>query len=674
MNVPLRPLLAGLLLLLALAPALHAGAPDWLEAAARLPANAPADAPASVLLDETTVEIAADGSYTLLHRGALRLHRNSGNAYAGAGASYLSDAGKFLDATAWIIRGGRVAVSKSKREWTDAASAAPGALVDEGRLLLVDLSREAVADDVVGYETRTRDYLVVGQLSHTFPGGAVQISDAAQIARQVLPIQRESFTVTVPAGIVLEAHPFGRVPTPSVSPDRRTWSWLAGDRPFQPEEPLAPASAYRDGRLIINLVAAPGVRPLGLGSFSSWSEVGAFAEKLNQGQCDTSPELAATARKLTADCPDPLAMIRAVAGYVQKLRYVAINRGLSQGFGWRAHKASAVFAAGYGDCKDKVNLLRALLAEAGVKSHPLTALFDPAFDVDPDCPSPLQFNHQIIGIEVDASVDLPAVIPTEKWGRLLIFDPTDNVTALGDLPGLLQGTKVHLIASAGDQLLTLPEFSPRSGYRISRSIQLTLSPTGAATLHGEFQQYGQMAAELRTALRNAPRPIERHQLITARLADTWRNAVVKEQSSTDDPAADRCNLAFVCTHERFLQRLQGGTAVVKLDVLGRKHLPALSAPQRNLPLELPPLAVEDQITLQLPEGYLADELPAARNLETTYGSYTLRFESSGPTIVMHRLLVMPKKLIPTGEYGALQQFLSDIARADRTSVLLRPST
>ncbi len=52
---------------------------------------------------------------------------------------------------------------------------------------------------------------------------------------------------------------------------------------------------------------------------------------------------------------------------MQNIQYISIQTGLGRGGGYRPHASNEVFAKSYGDCKDKANLMRAML-----KGEPLT--------------------------------------------------------------------------------------------------------------------------------------------------------------------------------------------------------------------------------------------------------------------------------------------------------------
>ena len=131
--------------------------------------------------------------------------------------------------------------------------------------------------------------------------------------------------------------------------------------------------------------------------------------------------------------------IRAIGRYVQGIRYISIDIGVSRGGGMRPHAAAQVFAKSYGDCKDKANLMRAMLKAINITAYPV-AIFsgDPTF-VREEWASPYQFNHCIIAILVGDEAQAPTVIKHPKLGRLLIFDPTDDDTPTGDLPEHEQG-------------------------------------------------------------------------------------------------------------------------------------------------------------------------------------------------------------------------------------------
>jgi len=130
----------------------------------------------------------------------------------------------------------------------------------------------------------------------------------------------------------------------------------------------------------------------------------------------------------------------AIGRYAQGVKYVSIQTGVGRGGGYRPHAAAEVLAKNYGDCKDKANLMRAMLKMMKIEAYPVIIYSgDPTF-VRKEWASPSQFNHCIIAIRVSPETKAATVIEHAKLGRLLIFDPTDGETPIGDLPYYLQGS------------------------------------------------------------------------------------------------------------------------------------------------------------------------------------------------------------------------------------------
>ncbi len=637
--------------------------PAWLTTVMNLttPEGA-AHAPAVVLLDDTSLEMDPKGVLTEIHREAIRILHISGRNFAAGRATYDGKADRVDEANAWLFRDGKQPRPIKKADWIDLATNDPGTAIDEYRSRQIDLSSTALAGDVFGYETRIRRPLVIAQLRWSFGG--------------LLPIATERLSLSVPPGFSIDDKMFG-ANQPTLSHSGNTWTWTSTERPYRPNEPYLDPTSRDDADLLINCVVPAGSAAGFPRSFSSWQDVTSMYESLNQGQCDSSAELVAKSHTLIAGCSTSLDKIRALGAYVQKIRYIEINEGLRYGYGWKARKASFVFSNGYGDCKDKANLLIAMLREVGIPAHLVIAMIDPehGFVAHSEFPSPMQFNHAIAAIEVDSSVQLPAVVETEKSGRLLFFDPTDPYTQVGDLPYLLQGTNVHIAEKGITTLTQLPRFDAAHDFLIQRHVDLTISPSETGiTAVGQIRATGQSGAFLRNDFEKATQPTELEKLVTHQLSDAFRGALVEEKKTEDNAQRGPCTLSFTCHHPRFVQRLPGNGLVVKLDVLSRHYLPNFSDNERRLPIQLKPVMIQDEVVLKLAGGYTVDEVPRKISFESPYGSYAADFTLTPDALVMKRTITIKYLRVPAEDYTAVRKFLTDIVRADRSSVLLKKGT
>lgn len=114
-------------------------------------------------------------------------------------------------------------------------------------------------------------------------------------------------------------------------------------------------------------------------AFATWSDVAEWLAAQAEPAARLTPAIAARAASLVRNQADP---IRALAAFVQRLRYVAVNVNPSGGGGFVPRDADAVLAQGFGDCKDKANLLRTLLRaeESSPGSSPSTRRIGNVFD------------------------------------------------------------------------------------------------------------------------------------------------------------------------------------------------------------------------------------------------------------------------------------------------------
>ncbi len=128
-----------------------------------------------------------------------------------------------------------------------------------------------------------------------------------------------------------------------------------------------------------------------LSSFSRWEDVGRWYGALQEDRVKPSPEIVAKAAELTRNAPNDDAKLRVVYDYVSRqFHYIGIAFGIGR---YQPHNAEAVLENQYGDCKDKHTLLASLLSAVGIPAYP--ALISSSRQVDPDVPSPGQFDHVI---------------------------------------------------------------------------------------------------------------------------------------------------------------------------------------------------------------------------------------------------------------------------------------
>ena len=141
-------------------------------------------------------------------------------------------------------------------------------------------------------------------------------------------------------------------------------------------------------------------RFLQLSEFNQWSDVAQWANRLFAGAQSTAATKSLAAR--FADLPTAEDKVRAALNYVQKdIRYFSVSLGESS---HRPALPDLVATRRFGDCKDKTQLLVAILRELGINAQPALISVSYTRRINEWQPTPLAFDHVIARIELDGKV------------------------------------------------------------------------------------------------------------------------------------------------------------------------------------------------------------------------------------------------------------------------------
>lgn len=645
---------AGALLLLLFAARLAAAAPDWLLADAALPARAKvAERGAEILRREVLVTVNADGSWQQTLRYALRVDHSGGTGRAVIGVPYVERADRITRAEAWQVRAGRVVKNFPRREWLDRISVDEATLYSDFRTFAVGCPAPAVGD-VFGGEV---------VLNRTSNAGQEVMDFSPE-----LPARLQRLEIRVPRGWNVRVWWLnGKGPEPRIQPDRSTWAWEVRDQPEEKDEPWASEQPALVAAVTIEPPA--GSRPAALPALDSWAQVAAWLYQLQNPQCDTGPDLVATVRRLTAGLTEPVDKITALTRFVQERRYIQVNRNSGLGFGYRPRKATEVLAADYGDCKDKSNLLRAMLREAGFESHLVAAYIGDRDAVRPEWPSPAQFNHAILAIKLQPGTQVPGATDDPVLGPVLFFDSTARWIPAGHLPWVLQGGRGMVCDAEGTGLVAFPRSADANEYRLEARIEITLAADGSCTGQVLETRRGQLAAEGRNWAFVLSEK-ERKEYWMRRLGATVRGVVVEELAT--ETAADLWGFTSTVRFKSplFGQRLRDEMMVLNLDVLTRDSVPVFPEAQRQHDLLVRPIHMVTEMTLNLPAVETV-ELPSERRVVSEYGEYTGHYTREGARVVYRRVLQLNPVRVAPAQYPAFRQFMLEVAKAERTAVIAR---
>jgi hypothetical protein len=460
----------------------------------------------------------------------------------------------------------------------------------------------------LGYRTRA---LLDATLPH--------VSEVLPLQRSI-PVLRTSLEIRVPEKPVFRValNNVSVMPTESSETGRHVYKWQLGaiaaaeSLPGDPPWPQWVAHAA-------------------ISSLPSWDEFAQWYRRLAKGSDAIDETVKKTATDLAAGSKSRIEKIQRDFEFVSALRYVAIEIGVQ---GFRPRTPAQVLANRYGDCKDKANLLVALLRCQGIDAN--FVLLNRGASTDVNFPS-WQFNHAIASVPESSD----ASQPHELW-----LDSTDSVTPFGFVPPGDFG-RAGLVFSKNKA-----EFETVAGNSTAISEirdEWTLDQDAQGSWHGKFHRTATGLADdgLRRAFRGLT-PAQRSMQLYKIVSQLW-------------PAGDfsKGTVSDVSTLRNGVE-LRADVSAASGD-LPRADAPGLDffhAPSRDRPLLLndqQPLALTQTVRLRyaknapehLPEPFEA--AAAGEKLSVTWE----RVDDHSATRTAR--LEFLKPAVPAEDYAALRQ-------------------
>ncbi|MBN2686086.1 MAG: DUF3857 domain-containing protein [Pontiellaceae bacterium] len=160
---------------------------------------------------------------------------------------------------------------------------------------------------------------------------------------------------------------------------------------------------------------------LTLSTLSDWDEFAAWYAARIQESSEVNETVKATAKEWAEGAQSEEDIIANLTFNVaNEIRYVSLEFGVG---GLQPQSAAGVLENRFGDCKDKANLLRVLLAEHGIKSYVTLLNTEHAGRVEQRCAHIGAFNHAILAVE-KSDGELLFCDPTLKYGRAGLLYPS----------------------------------------------------------------------------------------------------------------------------------------------------------------------------------------------------------------------------------------------------------
>ncbi len=246
-----------------------------------------------------------------------------------------------------------------------------------------------------------------------------------------------------------------------LSSDLREWSWEVSQTPVYIYETDRPAWYSPLARVHLS-------------QFQTWREV---AEKLIPlfdlsaiANEDYPQQMLELINEWKESTNDPMQRALLALRFVQdEVRYLGLEDGVN---GFRPHDPREVFKKRFGDCKDKTQLLRALLHLMQIDSSPLLVHSHRGKLLSEEIPTPFAFNHAVIQIEIEGTPFWADATMSLQGGTLQNNYFPNYYTGL-----LLSKERPELITLPEHQIEKPSEFETYFSVRSAQSVELRMTRT-----------------------------------------------------------------------------------------------------------------------------------------------------------------------------------------------------
>jgi hypothetical protein len=625
--------------------------PDWVRTAAQQTVPVyPPETNAVVLLDDTTLTVSPDGHAVEHHRHVLKILRPAGRDDATVFVPFDKER-KLLALHVWSIGADGHEYVVKDNEIAEFGYQGGGSFFEDDRYKVVNAPGRDPGG-VVAYEYDQRLPQYVTEVDWRFQ------SD--------IPSLSSSFTLEIPANFTYGALWAHAKPVEPIDLEHQRMRWEVKDVAGVNLErvPMHPSERALAGRMVLHF-SGPG---MALATGTTWQSIGEWYQQLSKDRLVASPEIAAKATELTAGKTDFYDKSEVIAEFVQKqIRYFVIEMGIG---GWQPHAAADIFRNRYGDCKDKATLLSAMLSSVGI--HSALVLVDTNRNViDPAAPS-MFGNHMIAAIEIPQGYDSPKLksVVTAKTGkRYLIFDPTWEKTAYGQLEHNLQGGYGVLVEGADSQLIQFPVLSPTLN-TIQRSASFQLQADGSLKGSVTEKRFGDLS-ELRRDLYTSGNAKEQQEFLDHVMQQDFTTFTISDIKVENVESLNKSlTTTFSLDASRYGKKM-GPLLMVRPRVLGREDF-ELNHEPRTVAIDLKQTMQEqDEYSIELPAGYVVDEMPQPVSLDLGFASYQSSSRLDGNVLHYSRTYTVRELTLPAERYGELQKLAGVIAADEQSSAVLK---
>ena len=377
-----------------------------------------------------------------------------------------------------------------------------------------------------------------------------------------------------------------------------------------------------------------------MSTFADWQAIAHWYAGLQGERVVVDDGVRRKAAELTRGAATPTEKTRRLYDYVARnIRYVSLSFGVGR---LQPHAASEVLENGYGDCKDKHTLLQSLLRAEGIQSYPV--LIGSSRKLDPEVPSPAQFDHVITAVRFDKAADF-------TW-----LDSTAEVAPYGLIMYQLRNKQALLASDDSNAGLRRTIADAPIKNLLAMNIDGKYTEPGAMDAKIEITAQGDSDLPVRMAFRRVPQA--QWEAVLRYLSAVWGLA----GDVTDvhiDPLEDTGKPFHVTYHfhrDGYFMVPSSGANFAVLPPLGRARMSASGKKNRSEPIDVGP--VEERVYrvhIQVPANYTI-HVPSDVRMTRDFGEYSSSYVLGKGTLQAERRMLLKVNELPATRRADFESF------------------
>lgn len=357
-------------------------------------------------------------------------------------------------------------------------------------------------------------------------------------------------------------------------------------------------------------------------TFESYESLGRAYYEAAAPKAKVTPAIQKLAEEITAGQHGVQAQAKAIFDWVsQNVQYVAVYFGSGR---YVPNEAEDVLKRRFGDCKDHVTLMSALLAAKGIASEDVLIYSGRDYEL-PKVPMVQAFDHVIIY--------LPAL---DAYA-----DPTDSTSTLGGLGSSLMDKPVLRVSQRGATLARTPAGKAEDNVA-TIDTRITVGPDGKPDGETVINATGEEAQSLREFVGRTETGDQEAELQTlSRWYGIAGKVGMKAPSSADhtDPYLVKMNW----TSDRPINLATKGwrppAGLSPISTAPSHFFGPYDFSNRTYPIQCRPGRVTHQVTITLPEDIVLKSVPPRVEENTDIYSYVRQWSFEGHTLKIHTELI-----------------------------------